>query len=61
MDHGAGSNADCRERILEAAGEIFAECGFRGATVYLAPGITKRSLFDRGKHPHKELTQQLIF
>ena len=33
MDHGAGSNADCRERILEAAGEIFAECGFRGATV----------------------------
>jgi len=33
MDHGSGSNADCRERILEAAGEIFAECGFRGATV----------------------------
>lgn len=33
MDHGAGSNADCRERILEAAGEIFAEFGFRGATV----------------------------
>lgn len=24
---------DCRERILEAAGEIFAERGFRGATV----------------------------
>ena len=33
MDHGAGSNADCRERILEAAGEIFADCGLRGATV----------------------------
>ena len=33
MDYDAGSNADCRERILEAAGEIFAECGFRGATV----------------------------
>lgn len=33
MDHGAGSNADCRERILEAAGEIFADRGFRGATV----------------------------
>jgi AcrR family transcriptional regulator len=33
MEHEAGSNADCRNRILEAAGEIFAECGFRGATV----------------------------
>jgi AcrR family transcriptional regulator len=33
MEHDASSNADCRERILEAAGEIFAECGFRGATV----------------------------
>ena len=33
MDHGVDSNADCRERILEAAGEIFAEYGFRGATV----------------------------
>ncbi len=33
MEHDASSNSDCRERILEAAGEIFAECGFRGATV----------------------------
>ncbi len=33
MDHDASSISDCRERILEAAGEIFAECGFRGATV----------------------------
>ena len=33
MEHEASSNADCRDRILEAAGEIFAECGFRGATV----------------------------
>ena len=33
MGHDTSSNPDCRERILEAAGEIFAECGFRGATV----------------------------
>ena len=33
MEHDTSSNPDCRERILEAAGEIFAECGFRGATV----------------------------
>ncbi len=33
MENDVSSNADCRERILEAAGEIFAECGFRGATV----------------------------
>jgi len=33
MEHDASINSDCRERILEAAGEIFAECGFRGATV----------------------------
>lgn len=33
MEHDTSSNADCRERILEAAGEIFAEFGFRGATV----------------------------
>ena len=31
------------------------------ATVYPAPGITKRSLCDREIHPHKELTQQLLF
>jgi len=33
MESIASSNADCRERILEAAGEIFADFGFRGATV----------------------------
>jgi len=33
MEYDASSNPDCRERILEAAGEIFADCGFRGATV----------------------------
>ncbi len=33
MKHDAGLNATGRDRILEAAGEIFAECGFRGATV----------------------------
>jgi len=33
MEHDTSSNADCRERILEAAGEIFADFGFRGATV----------------------------
>jgi AcrR family transcriptional regulator len=33
MDYNASSSPDCRERILEAAGEIFAECGFRGSTV----------------------------
>jgi AcrR family transcriptional regulator len=33
MEHDASPNPDCRERILEAAGEIFAECGFRGSTV----------------------------
>jgi len=33
MEYGASPNPDCRERILEAAGEIFADCGFRGATV----------------------------
>ena len=31
------------------------------ATVYSAPGITKRSLYDREIHSHKELTQQLLF
>jgi AcrR family transcriptional regulator len=33
MEHNTRSNVDCRERILEAAGEIFTEFGFRGATV----------------------------
>ncbi len=33
MEHDASLNSDCRGRILEAAGEIFADCGFRGATV----------------------------
>jgi len=33
MEHDASQNRDCRERILEVAGEIFAECGFRGSTV----------------------------
>jgi AcrR family transcriptional regulator len=33
MKGNVNSNSDCRDRILEAAGEIFAECGFRGATV----------------------------
>ncbi|HYA92208.1 MAG TPA: CerR family C-terminal domain-containing protein, partial [Thermodesulfobacteriota bacterium] len=33
MEYDASPNPDCRERILEAAGEIFADCGFRGATV----------------------------
>ncbi len=33
MEHDTSSTADCREKILEAAGEIFAECGFRGSTV----------------------------
>jgi AcrR family transcriptional regulator len=33
MKDRGGSNVDSRERILEAAGEVFAECGFRGATV----------------------------
>lgn len=32
-DYDTSSNPDCKERILEAAGEIFAECGFRGSTV----------------------------
>ena len=33
MESTASSNIDSRERILEAAGEVFAECGFRSATV----------------------------
>jgi AcrR family transcriptional regulator len=33
MEHDTSPTADCRERILEAAGEIFAECGFRASTV----------------------------
>jgi len=33
MEHNASLKVDCRDRILEAAGEIFAECGFRGATI----------------------------
>ena len=33
MERKARSNADSRDRILEAAGEVFAECGFRSATV----------------------------
>ncbi len=33
MEHGEGADFDSRHRILEAAGEIFAECGYRGATV----------------------------
>jgi AcrR family transcriptional regulator len=33
MERKVNSNSDCKERILEAAGEIFAESGFRGATV----------------------------
>ena len=33
MKDKARSNVDSRDRILEAAGEVFAECGFRSATV----------------------------
>jgi AcrR family transcriptional regulator len=33
MESKASSNAGSRDRILEAAGEVFAECGFRSATV----------------------------
>jgi len=33
MLKGGGRSADTRERLLEAAGETFAACGFRGATV----------------------------
>ena len=33
MESRVSSNVDCRDRILEAAGEVFAECGFRSATV----------------------------
>jgi AcrR family transcriptional regulator len=33
MERNAQSNSSCRNRILEAAGEIFAECGYRSATV----------------------------
>ncbi len=33
MERTGGVRVDCRDRILEAAGEIFAECGFRSATV----------------------------
>ena len=33
MEHNASLKVDGRDRILEAAGEIFAECGFRGATI----------------------------
>ena len=33
MEHDAGLKTDCRDRILEAAGEMFAESGFRGATI----------------------------
>jgi len=29
----AAQKVNCRDRILEAAGEVFAECGFRSATV----------------------------
>jgi len=33
MEHGEEGDFGGRHRILEAAGEIFAECGYRGATV----------------------------
>jgi AcrR family transcriptional regulator len=33
MEHNVNSSSTCRNRILEAAGEIFAECGYRSATV----------------------------
>ena len=33
MEHGDRPRVDCHDRILEAAGEIFADCGFRGATI----------------------------
>lgn len=33
MEHDDRPRADCHDRILEAAGEIFADCGFRGATI----------------------------
>ena len=33
METNGRSNSSCRNRILEAAGEIFAECGYRSATV----------------------------
>jgi AcrR family transcriptional regulator len=33
MERNANSNVTCRSRILEAAGEIFAEFGYRSATV----------------------------
>ncbi|HEX7618762.1 MAG TPA: TetR family transcriptional regulator, partial [Verrucomicrobiae bacterium] len=31
--HGAASHAETRRQLLEAAGEVFAESGFRDATV----------------------------
>lgn len=33
MDHDTSPSGNCKERILEAAGETFAERGFRGSTV----------------------------
>jgi hypothetical protein len=51
--HGDGADADCRERILEAAGEIFAECGFRGATVVIGQCLyyyNARSIITRLYH-----------
>jgi AcrR family transcriptional regulator len=33
MEHDRRPRADCHDRILEAAGEIFADCGFRGGTI----------------------------